>query len=63
VSVSILDQKGRLVREFNPGWESSMMVAWDGKTQSGLRVPAGIYAVKVRNGGNSAAGSFALVPR
>ena len=63
VSINIFDQQGRLVREFAPGWERSMMVAWDGKSQSGMRVPAGAYAIKVRNGGNSTARSIVLTPR
>jgi hypothetical protein len=63
VSVRIYDQKGAVVREFSPSWERSMMVSWDGNNQSGHRLPAGVYAVRVSNGRNHAASEIALMPR
>jgi hypothetical protein len=63
VSVKIYDQRGAVVREFSPSWERSMMLSWDGHNQSGNRLPAGVYAVRVSNGMNHAASEIALMPR
>jgi flagellar hook assembly protein FlgD len=62
-SVKIYDQRGAVVREFSPSWDRSMMVSWDGHNQSGNRLPAGVYAVRVSNGRNHAASEIALMPR
>jgi hypothetical protein len=63
MAVSILDSRGRVVRELTPKKESGMMVVWDGRAQSGMHVPAGMYVVKVINGNISKSGSVLLVPR
>jgi flagellar hook assembly protein FlgD len=64
VSISIFDQKGRLVRELSQRWDhAGMALSWDGKSESGMRVPAGMYAVKVSNAGNIRTGSIRLIPR
>lgn len=64
VSVDIFDQRGRLVRELNTRWETgSMTIAWDGKAESGVRLPAGGYIAKVKSGSTSDAGTIMLMPR
>jgi hypothetical protein len=40
-----------------------MMIAWDGKAESGVRLPAGSYVANVKSGSQSAAGTIMLIPR
>jgi hypothetical protein len=64
-TVSITDVKGRMVREFTTrgNLKSDMSVAWDGAAQSGMTVPQGTYAVRVRSGDESRSGSITCVRR
>jgi hypothetical protein len=64
VSITIVDQRGRLVRELDSRWaKGSMVVAWDGKSESGRQIPAGSYVARVQSGSTSDAGSIQLIPR
>jgi hypothetical protein len=63
MTVQIMDQRGRIVREFNPQIQRSSMISWDGRNQNGVRLPAGIYPVKVTNGTSHATGTISLISR
>jgi hypothetical protein len=39
------------------------MISWDGRNQNGVRLPAGIYPVKVTNGMTHATGTISLISR
>jgi cytochrome c peroxidase len=54
VSVSVYDPSGRRVRTLTPGRDASEAVAWiwDGRTDAGVPVPAGVYFLQLQADGN-----------
>ena len=54
MAINIFDAKGKLVstplkREMEKGWHS---VSWDGRSNSGVYAPAGIYLVTLKTRDN-----------
>jgi len=60
VQVRILTMAGRFVRNFNIVPGSQTTVTWDGRSENGVRLPAGTYAVHVHCGGRQAGGAISL---
>lgn len=63
--VDVLDVTGRAVRHLSRGMNvpsGGGSLVWDGTTDSGARVPAGIYLVRVRSGAESRLTRIAWLP-
>lgn len=63
--VDVLDVTGRAVRHLSHGMNvpsGGGSLVWDGTTDSGARVPAGIYLVRVRSGAESRLTRIAWLP-
>uniref|UniRef100_A0A7V3VUJ1 T9SS type A sorting domain-containing protein n=1 Tax=candidate division WOR-3 bacterium TaxID=2052148 RepID=A0A7V3VUJ1_UNCW3 len=52
VSIKIYDATGRLVKSFSPTTDYCVLgtIVWDGKDDSGRRLPAGVYFVRLEAG-------------
>jgi hypothetical protein len=64
VTVEIFNIYGQLVGVVYNGYETSGVHehVWDGKTNSGMKVPAGTYFYKVRAGNTEKAGKLSVIP-
>lgn len=63
--VDVLDVSGRAVRHLSHGMNvpsGGGSLVWDGRTDSGARVPAGIYLVRVRSGAETRLTRIAWLP-
>gem|GEM_PF-3997512 len=50
VRLEILDLLGRVVRTYSLSLHGKAAIEWDGKNTNGHRVPAGIYAYRLKSG-------------
>jgi hypothetical protein len=60
----VRDVQGRRVRRLAESWSTagSRLVAWDGRDDSGGRLPAGIYVVTLEAGGRATSRQVTLLP-
>lgn len=63
VEVNIVDLQGRLVQHVGPAWLGPhSRLGWDGRDSQGARVPAGLYLVRIRRGGQVQNARVILLP-
>jgi len=62
--LDVLDLSGRVVRHLSGGWRprGARSLTWDGRGADGSRLPAAVYLVRLRAGGNVAATRVTLLP-
>jgi hypothetical protein len=63
VSVGIYDVMGRRVRALEPGWHTAgdHALEWDGRDDTGRRVPSGAYVARIRAGGEELTRTLLLI--
>jgi hypothetical protein len=61
--VDVLDLSGRLVRRLSSSWQprGARRLAWDGTDARGARLPAGVYLVRLRVGGQLALARVTMI--
>ncbi len=63
VEVDIVDLQGRLVQHVGPAWLGPHgRLGWDGRDSQGARLPAGLYLVQLRRGGQVQNARVILLP-
>jgi flagellar hook assembly protein FlgD len=62
--LTLRDVQGRLVRRLTEGWfpAGSRIVAWDGRDDAGMCLPAGIYLATLEIAGRVASRRVTLLP-
>lgn len=63
VTVSIYNAQGKLIREFDAGFQQTgpIQILWNGKTDKGKDLPAGMYSYKITAGKDTIDGRILLI--